>query len=99
MPLKRARDECVSGIDGIRFLMRDGVIEVPCRISFQALVDVGRTLDLTEPEEVFIAYREAIELAASIKYDRTPRRHYEIVTLTAADVISRTALGFVLNFR
>lgn len=41
MPLMRARDECISGINGIRSLMRDGTSEVPCRISFP---DVGRAL-------------------------------------------------------
>jgi ribosomal protein S7 len=70
MPLKRARDEYLGpGLEGVRFLMRDGAKEVACRISLEALTDRGAATGLNEAG-VFEAYRNEIEQAASERYDR-----------------------------
>jgi hypothetical protein len=65
--------------------MQDGPIEVVCRITVEALTQLGETLGLSEPYEIFEAGRDAIERAASNKYDRTNRRPYEVLTITADD--------------
>ncbi len=49
-------------------------------------VPTGRTISLTEPTEIFETGRDAIERAASNKYDRTSRRPYEVLTITADDL-------------
>jgi hypothetical protein len=67
-------------VDGIGFLMQDGPTEVVCRITIDALSQFGRTIGFTEPADVFETGRDAIERAASNKYDRTSRRPYEVVT-------------------
>jgi hypothetical protein len=41
---------------------------------------------LAEPTEICKTTRDAVERVASDKYDRTARRPYEIVTITADDV-------------
>jgi hypothetical protein len=45
---------------------------------------------LTDATEIFRRERATIERAASHKYDRTSRRDYEIVTVTTADLASRS---------
>lgn len=86
MPLTRANDRYTSGTDGIHFLMQDGPMEVICRITVEALFQLGRTIGLSEPSEVFETGRTVIERAASNKYDRTNRRPYEVVTITTDDL-------------
>jgi hypothetical protein len=73
-------------VDGIHFLMQDGPTVVVCRITVEALFQLGRTVSLTEPTEIFETGRDAIERAASNKYDRTSRRPYEVLTITADDL-------------
>jgi Protein of unknown function (DUF1488) len=72
--------------DGVYFLMQDGPIGVVCEITLEALSRLGQASGLTEPTEIFKTTRDAIERVVSDKYDRTPRRAYEIVTITADDV-------------
>jgi len=67
--------------------MQDGQIEVPCRISYEALSGLGSVVGLSEVEEVFVLYRHRIERAASAKYDRaSSRREYEILILAPDDL-------------
>jgi hypothetical protein len=75
--------------DGIYFLMQDGPTGVVCEITLEALSQLGRASGLTEPTEIFKTTKDAIERVASDKYDRTARRPYEIVTITADDVDGR----------
>jgi hypothetical protein len=86
MPLTRARDNFLPGPDGIRFLMQDEQIEVPCRISYEVLSRLGGIVGLSEVGEVFVIYRHRIERAASAKYDRVSRREYEVLILTLDDL-------------
>jgi hypothetical protein len=86
MPMTRARDNYTLGVDGIRFLMRDGRVEVICQIDLETLSQFGSTLGLSETTEIFELGRATIERAASDKYDRTSRHPYEVVTVTAADL-------------
>jgi hypothetical protein len=86
MPLTRANERYTLRDDGIHFLMQDGREEVVCRITVEALSQLGRTLALTELPELFETSRDTIERAASDKYDQTSRRPYEVVTVTAVDL-------------
>jgi hypothetical protein len=72
--------------DGIYFLMRDGPEEVVCQITLEALSKLGRTTGVIGPTEIFETGRHTIERAAGNKYDRTSRRPYEVVTVTADDL-------------
>jgi hypothetical protein len=72
--------------DGIYFLMQDGPTGVVCEITLEALSRLGQASGLTEPTEIFKTTRDAIERVASDKYDRTNRKHYEVVTITIDDV-------------
>jgi Protein of unknown function (DUF1488) len=86
MPLTRARDNYLPGPDGVRFLMQDGPLEVPCRISHETLSDFGGTVGLNEVAEIFLLYRDRIDRAASAKYDRSSRREHDVVTVTLDDL-------------
>jgi Protein of unknown function (DUF1488) len=66
--------------------MQDDPIEVVCLITVEALSQLGQTLGISEPNEIFQAGRDAIERAANNKYDRTNRRPYEVLTITADDL-------------
>ena len=85
MSLTRAQERYTSSLDGIHFLMQHGPIEVVCRIAVEALSQLGQTLGLSEPNEIFETGKDAIERAASNKYDRTSRRPYEVLIITADD--------------
>jgi hypothetical protein len=82
----RANERYMLRANGIHFLMRDGPEQVVCQITIEALSQFGKTIGLTEPTAIFETGRVAIERLASDKYDRTARRHYEIVTITANDL-------------
>jgi Protein of unknown function (DUF1488) len=91
MALTRANERYTYGVDGIHFLMHDGPIGigpmwVVCRVTLEALSQFGRTMRLTEPTDIFETGRDAIERAASNKYDRTTRVPYEILTVTIEDL-------------
>jgi len=86
MPLTRAQERYTYRVDGVHFLMRDGPIEVICRITVEALSRLGQALGLSEPNEIFEAGRDPIERAARNKYDRTRRRPYEVLIITADDL-------------
>jgi len=75
MPLERSKEQYLGpGLEGVRFLMRDGTREVPCRVSLEALTDRGNATGLDE-SGVFETYRNEIEQAASAKYDRGQTDH------------------------
>jgi hypothetical protein len=86
MPLTRASEIYTLREDGIYFLMQDGPEEVVCQITLEALSRLGRTTGLIGPTEIFEKGRDTIERAAGNKYDRTSRRSYEVVTVTADDL-------------
>ncbi len=67
------------------FLMRDGLSEIICHVELETLFQIGNT-DLNETIGIFERERSMIERAASDKYDRTSRRDYEIVIITAVDL-------------
>jgi hypothetical protein len=86
MPLIRATERPVFKRDAVRFLMRDGVDEVPCRVSHRALLSLGSLLGMNDTTLIFAACRERIERAASDKYDRFARHDYEMVIVTMDDL-------------
>jgi hypothetical protein len=86
MPLTRASETYTLREDGIYFLMQDGPQEIVCQITLEALSKLGRTTGLIGPTEIFETGRDTIERAAGSKYDRTSRRSYEVVTVTADDL-------------
>jgi hypothetical protein len=86
MPLTRASEQPVLRRDEIRFLMSDGGDEVICNISHRALLVLGATVGITDVRDIFSAYRDEIERAASDKYDRTAREQYEILEIGERDL-------------
>jgi hypothetical protein len=66
--------------------MLDGPMKVVCEISRETLTRLGRVMGLTELSRIFETGREAIERAASDKYDRTTRVRYEVLILTIEDL-------------
>jgi Protein of unknown function (DUF1488) len=87
MPLTRASERPVFRRDGVRFLMKEGPREVPCHIYQDDLSSFGRTVGMRDTALIFEAYREEIERAASDKYDRTGRGDYEIIIVSAGDLL------------
>jgi Protein of unknown function (DUF1488) len=86
MPLTRASETYTLREDGIYFSMQDGPEEVVCQITLEALSTLGRPTGLIGPTGIFETGRDTIERAAGNKYDRTSRRFYEVVTVTADDL-------------
>jgi hypothetical protein len=85
MSLERAKEEYLGpGLEGIRFLMRDGSKEVPCRVSYESLTDRGVATGMDEAG-VFEAYRNEIEQAASDKYDRGKIDHEGRIYVTSVE--------------
>jgi len=70
MPLRRSKEQILSTMNGVKFLMEDGPTEVPCRATPELLADrFGSSGNHEGDEEVFRRHRVAIEQAASDKYD------------------------------
>ena len=92
MPLSRAKEEILTTVNGVEFLMKDTEeVEVSCRASLDLLAvrfDSGDTSD--EYEQTFLVHRGAIEQAASAKFDQgdiEPRVDPKVV-ITARDMAS-----------
>ena len=70
MPLRRSKEQILSTMNGVKFLMEDGSTEVPCRASLELLAErFGSKGDPNANEMTFRLHRDAIEQAASDKYD------------------------------
>lgn len=70
MPLTRSRDETLTTMNGVKFLMEDGQTEVPCTATPELLAEkFGSNGEPEENEKAFRLNRAAIEEAASNKYD------------------------------
>jgi hypothetical protein len=70
MPLRRSRDQILSTMNGVKFLMEDERTEIPCRATPDLLRGrFGSGGDSAGNEKVFREHRVEIELAASEKYD------------------------------
>ena len=91
MPLTRASDIYTSGADGVRFLMQDGPFEIVCQIDLETLSQLVSTVESVEANAIFEYRRMEIERAASVKYDLTSRRDYEVLTVSATDLDPATA--------
>jgi hypothetical protein len=70
MPLTRSKEQILTTMNGVKFLMTDGATEVPCRATRELLEDkFGSNGNPAEDEKAFRVNRAAIEQAASDKYD------------------------------
>ena len=70
MPLRRSKDEILITMNGVKFLMKDGSTEIPCRATPELLSGrFGSQGDPDGNEKAFRSHRSAIEQAASDKYD------------------------------
>jgi hypothetical protein len=89
MPLERLNDQYGrAGLEGVRFVMRDGAKEVLCRVSLEALSDRGHTTGLNVAG-VFESCRDEIEQVASAKYDRGQVDFAGGIYITSADFPSQ----------
>lgn len=85
MPLERSKDQYTGpGLEGVRFMMRDGTKEVRCRVSLEALADRGNATGLNAAG-VFESCRDEIEQVASAKYDRGQLDYAGGVYLTSVE--------------
>ncbi len=98
MPLSRAREEILTTMSGVKFLMKDKEeMEVPCRATLDLLAerfDSGATPD--RHEQTFLLHRDAIEQAASAKFDEgNIELHVDPkVVITANDMASPLSRKF-----
>jgi hypothetical protein len=69
MPLTRGNEQILTTMMGVKFLMRDGNGEVACRAAREMLRYRFGSSDRDGDGETFRLHREAIEKAASDKYD------------------------------
>jgi Protein of unknown function (DUF1488) len=68
MPLVRGRQEFVSTVNGVEFLMHDGLREIACRATQELLRNRFGSQDRTSDERTFARNRDVIEDAARAKY-------------------------------
>lgn len=97
MPLSRAREEILATMNGVTFLMRDREVEVSCTATHALLAErFDSNGTLPELEQAFLLHREAIEQAASAKFDqgRTEPHDDPKVVITARDMASPLSLKF-----
>ena len=90
MPLTRAKPEFLINLHGVEFLMRDGEREVVCSADPEVLRYCFGGEDAAGYSQVFQLNRDAIEQAASEKYDSAaavPPSH-DRLTITVADMAS-----------
>src|SRR5690349_15052309 len=97
MPLSRAREEILTTMNGVKFLMKDSEMEVPCRATLDLLAvrfDSGNTPNGLQ--QAFLLHRGAIEKAASAKFDEGDiESHVDPkVVITASDMASPLSRKF-----
>ena len=96
MPLSRAREEILTTMNGVKFLMQDKGMEVPCRATLDLLAarfDSGVTSN--GHEKAFLLHRDTIEQAASAKFDEGIEPHLDPkVVITARDMASPLSRKF-----
>jgi hypothetical protein len=68
MPLVRGRQDFVITVNGVEFLMHDGLREITCRAAQELLRNRFGSQDRTGDEHIFASNRDAIEDAARAKY-------------------------------
>lgn len=70
MPLSRAREEILTTMNGVKFLMQDRGMEVPCRATIELLAERFNSDGTPSGNELaFLLHRGAIEQTASAKFD------------------------------
>ena len=69
MALIRGRQDFLVTVNGVEFLMRDGVREVTCRAALELLRHRFGSSDDRSDEAAFVRNRDTIETIASDKYN------------------------------
>ena len=95
MPLTRGREDFVATMNGVRFLMLDGVTEVPCRAASSLLREqYGSDGEGKGDAAAFESHRSTIERAASEKYDagKIDKDGEVKIVVTSEDVASPLSL-------
>ena len=69
VPLSRKLDRTLVTMLGVKFLMQDGDVEVPCRADRELLRSCFQSVDRESDSAAFDEHRSVIERAASDKYD------------------------------
>ena len=86
MPLTRGKEQILTTMMGVKFLMRDGDTEVACRAERELLRHRFDSRDRDGDEESFRLHRAAIEQAASYKYDAGMRESHTDATIVVTEV-------------
>jgi hypothetical protein len=90
MPLTRSKEQVLTTMMGVKFLMRDGDSEVACGAARELLRYRFGSRDRNGDEERFKHHRQEIEKAASNKYDAGMIEDHAdaAVVVTEADMAS-----------
>ena len=93
MPLTRSNEHILTTMMGVKFLMRDGKSEVSCRAARELLRHRFGSSDRDGDGEAFKLHREAIEKAASDKYDAGMVEPHTDVTVVVNEVDMASSLS------
>jgi hypothetical protein len=81
MPLKRKSDWILVTMLGVKFLMKDGEVEVACRADRNLLRNRYGSMDRDGDVVAFQQHKREIEQAASDKYDAGNTEFYSDATV------------------
>ena len=95
MPLSRSREEILMTTNGVVFLMEDSGMQVPCEATMELLAGRFDSNDtLLGQKQAFLFHRNAIEHAASAKYDAREIDVDRRLFITAKDMASPLSRKF-----
>ena len=96
MPLTRGYGDIVATMNGVRFVMLDGLVEIACRAESSMLREIyGSDGEGNGDVAAFRNYQSAIEKAASEKYDAGNTANGEVrIIIARDDVASHLSLKF-----
>ena len=93
MPLMRGKEEVLTTMMGVKFLMREGDREVACRASREMLRYRFGSRDRNSDEQAFKLHREAIEKAASDKFDARMLESHTDATVIVTEIDLASSLS------
>ena len=93
MPLTRSNEQILTTMMGVEFLMCDGETEVACRATRELLRYRFGSSDCDGDGATFKLHREAIEKAASDKYDAGMVEPHTDATVVVGEIDMASSLS------
>jgi hypothetical protein len=93
MPLTRGKEQVLTTMMGVKFLMRDGDLDVACRAARGLLRHRFGSRDSDGDQDSFKLHRQAIEQAASNKYDAGKLEAHTDATITVTETDMASSLS------